>query len=92
LGRQSVARSLFGRDLRQELVQLRPAADLLLGEDELAVENDVELSAGALDERGVEATRLLDLGRQTGGPGKVVSLHAVGDLEVHVVCSGRWEI
>lgn len=78
------------RDLLQHLVQLRPASGLLLREDELAVEDDLELSAGTLDERGIEATRLLDLGRQTGGPGQVVSLHAVGDLELHRASWGSW--
>ena len=43
---------------------------------------DLELPAGSLDERGFDAAGLLDLGRQTGGPGKIVSLHAVGDLDL----------
>jgi len=55
---------------------------LLLREDQLAVERDLELPAGTLDEGGVNALRLLDLGRQTGGPWQVVSLHAIGDLEL----------
>jgi hypothetical protein len=58
------------------------SAELLLGEDQPAVEHHLELPAGTLDERGIDAARLLDLGRQTGGPGKIVSLDAVRDLEL----------
>ena len=60
----------------------------LLREDELAVEHDLELAATALDECRVDAMCLLDLGRQTGGPWQVVSLHAVGDLHVHRILLG----
>jgi hypothetical protein len=71
-----------GGDQLQNFLVLGKAAELLLGEDQLAVEHDLELPAGALDEGGVNALRLLDLGRQTGGPWQVVSLHAVRDLQL----------
>jgi len=54
-----------------------------LGEDELAVGDDVELTAGARDDVGVDAERLLDRGRQTGGLRQVVSNLAVADRHLH---------
>jgi hypothetical protein len=54
---------------------------LLLREHQPAVDHHLELSSRALDQPGVDATFLLDLRRQTGGSGKVVSLNAVGDLD-----------
>jgi hypothetical protein len=77
------ARSAGGGDLLQDLAQLRPATRLPLREDEIAVERDVELTAGTLGQRGINAASLLDLGCQTGSPGEIVSLNAVGDLELH---------
>jgi len=61
---------------------------LLLRVDEVSVQHHLELSARTLDERGVQSARLLDLRRQTGGAGKIVSLQAVGDLERHGVLHG----
>jgi hypothetical protein len=45
----------------------------VLGEDQLAVEDDVELAGFARFERGVEAGLFLDGGRETRSPGLVVS-------------------
>ena len=42
---------------------------LLLGEDELAIGDDVKRAAGAHDQLGVDAERFLERGRQTGGLG-----------------------
>jgi hypothetical protein len=58
------------------------SAQLLLGKDQLAVQHHLELPALPLDELGFDTACVLDLGRQTGGPGKIVSLDAVGDLEL----------
>jgi hypothetical protein len=55
----------------------------VLREDPLPVHDDVEDAVVTADERGGHAGRLLDLGRQTGGPGQVVSTTAVGDLDLH---------
>ena len=55
----------------------------MLGEDELAVGGDIEDAVRALDELGLDSQRLPDLGRQTDGPGQVVSGNAVGDGEFH---------
>ena len=43
-----------------DLIGLREAVFRALGEDELAVGDDVELTAGARDDVGVDAERLLD--------------------------------
>ena len=56
---------------------------LVLGVDELIVHLDVEDPAVALLELRVDAVALLQLGRQTGGSGEVVSLRAVGDADLH---------
>jgi len=61
---------------------LRESTERLLGEDQLAVEDDLELSTHSLDEYDVDLAVLLDLGRQTGGPREIVSRDAVGDLDL----------
>jgi hypothetical protein len=57
----------------------------VLREHELAVGSDIENAVRALDELGLDAERLPDLGRQTDGPGQVVSGNAVGDGDFHGV-------
>lgn len=54
-----------------------------LGEQLLVVGGDDEDAAAAANELAVEAQFLLDLSRQTGGSGKVVSNAAVVDSNVH---------
>jgi hypothetical protein len=58
---------------------------LSLGVDELVADGDLEDSAGPFDELGFDAELLLDLLRQTGGAGEVVSDSAVldGDARNH---------
>ena len=56
------------------------------GEHELAVCRDVEDAVRPFDELGLDAQCLLDLGRQTDGPGQVVSNCAVSDPNFH------WEL
>ena len=51
----------------------------VLGEDRPAVGDDVEDPVVARDQLGVDAERVLDFGRQTGGPRQVLSADAVGD-------------
>jgi len=58
--------------------------EALLREEELSVPPDFEHPAFRLDQLRVDAERLLDFGRQTGGPRKVVSNAAVFDLECHL--------
>jgi hypothetical protein len=55
----------------------------VLGVDEGAVCGDVEYAAAALDELGLRAELLGDLGRQTGGLGQVASADAVFDDDPH---------
>jgi len=55
----------------------------VLGEDPAAVRDDVEDAVVALLQRRIDADLALDRGRQTGGPGEVVSTHAVRDLDGH---------
>jgi hypothetical protein len=55
----------------------------VLGEERLAVNDHVEDAVISLDQgRGIPRF-LLDLGRQTGGPRKIVSLAAVRDFDLH---------
>jgi hypothetical protein len=65
----------------RDLLERREAVFLFLREDQPAVEHDFELSARSADQARLDAVRLFDLSRQTGGSGKIVSLNAVGDLE-----------
>ena len=58
-------------------------AGLLLAVDAAAIDHDVEDAASASDQRRVDAELLFDRGRQTGGLWFVVSLHAVGDADLH---------
>jgi len=72
------------RELQElpDLLQRREAMLLLLREDQFAVEHDLELTAAAGDQLYLDAVFLLELSRQTGGLGEIVSLNAVGDLEL----------
>jgi hypothetical protein len=63
---------------------LGEAAHVVLAPDLRTVHVDVEDSAGAFDELGAYLKLLLDRIRQTGGRGKVVSLRAVLDGDVHL--------
>ena len=60
----------------------REATARLLREDQAPVEDDFEDAAVALDQGRRDAVFLLDLGRQTGGPGQVVSAYAVFDRDL----------
>ncbi len=77
-------RSLSVRfDQLRHLSRIREAVDVVLREDGSTVEIDVEDALGARLEFGVDAECILELSRQTGGSGEVVSLRAVGDADVH---------
>src|SRR5262245_14286014 len=75
--------SLRGADQPLDLSFLGEPAQRLLREDLLTVDRDLEDAAARAHQRGLDAERLLQLGRQTGGPRLVVSLRAVFDLEFH---------
>ncbi len=71
------------RNRRLHLARVGETPDPVLGEHELAIDSDVEDSVGTLDEHGLGAESFLEVGRQTGGPGFVVSSSAVSDSDVH---------
>jgi len=56
-------------DLRQNLIRLWETARLVLGEDRVAVDNDIEYPSTARDQFGFDAGFTLDGGCQTGSPG-----------------------
>lgn len=67
----------------RHLTRLGVTAQLTLGKDQLAVDTHFKDPAAALTERDGGAELPLELRRQTGGAGLVVSNHAVEDLDVH---------
>lgn len=69
--------------LLQDLLVLRESPDLVFGEDQSAVDLDVEDPVITGYELGLAVHGFLDLGRQTGGRGEVVSTPAVGDGDLH---------
>ncbi len=65
----------------------------MLRVDQLTVYPYIEDPPSSLDELRIDPGFLLDRGRQTGGLGKVVSLDAVLDADVHglpLVALGKW--
>jgi hypothetical protein len=79
----SVVSSDEGLKLLEDLLFRREACFLLLGKENVIVRGDYENAAAAAYELALDTQCLLDLGRQTGGPGKVVSNAAVVDSNVH---------
>jgi len=69
--------------LLEDFSLIREAPHLFLREHGLSVEDHVENPAAARRQGGVRTQILLQLGRQTGGPGEIPSLGAVADLDVH---------
>src|SRR5262249_4002939 len=67
----------------QYLFAVGKAARAVLGIDQRTVRRDVEHAVAALDELGLHAELCRDFGRQTGGPGEVVSTDAVLDGDAH---------
>ena len=61
---------------------LGKAARRAFGEDQLAVEGDFEDAVLPFDQGGLDVELVVDLVRQTGGSGLVVSNHAVLDLHL----------
>lgn len=55
----------------------------MLAPDLLAVDMDIENSARAFDQLGIDAELFLDRSRQTGGLGKIISLRAILDRNGH---------
>lgn len=63
----------------------------IFGEKNLVVRHDIEDALAALHEGRFDSECLLDLSRQTGSLGQVVSKRAVGDRDLHAdsVCGCR---
>ena len=70
--------------LGQNLVVFGKAVHFVFGENHLSVHDDIEDPAAAFDEFRLDAGVLLDRIRQTGGLGRVVSLYAILNGNVHV--------
>ena len=81
----SIELRLQALDRSHHLVRFREPSGSVLGVDQMAINVDVEHAARALDQggRGVWGETFLQNGRQTGGPGVVVSRDAVLDLDLH---------
>jgi hypothetical protein len=86
----------FGRPGAQLLLDLSrhgETAGLLLGEEQLVADGDLEDTPGAAHELGLDAELPLEIRRQTGGAGIVVSHPAVFDPHVgHGGSSFCWTI
>ena len=67
----------------EDLLDTGEAVLAALREHEAVVHRHLELAAAAGLEFGLDAPVLTNLGRQTGGPWEVVSLHAVADDDPH---------
>ena len=80
------------RQRLEDLFRLGKSTEGLLGEDQLAVAGDLENASLPFDQPGFDTELLLDLGRQTGGPGEIVSDAAVFDLDSHAVWSPSAQI
>lgn len=61
----------------------------MLGKKQATVDGDVEDPAATAYQDRLESETLLDLSRQTGGSGKVVSNNAVFDLDLHLMPSSN---
>ena len=69
--------------LLQNLLVSREAVGFVFAEDHLAIDDDVEDTAFAFDQRRIDSGCSFDRFRQTGGLGRVVSLHAIGNRNLH---------
>jgi hypothetical protein len=86
LARKAAGMASSGPELAQRfehLLVLREAPRVVLGEDELVVDEDIELTGLADLQGGVDVEGILDGGRETRSAGLVVSGVAVLDDELH---------
>jgi len=67
----------------ENLLIFRKLTALLLGEERFAVRNDLENTAVATNQLGLDTELLSQGGRQTGGPWQVVSMPAIFDRYLH---------
>ena len=59
------------------------SVQFFLAENQVSVGTNLEDSATTLDQTSGHSVFLVNFGRQTGGLGRVVSLHAVFDTDLH---------
>lgn len=67
----------------EDFVVLGETPGLVLAVDESAIDPDIEDAAGSGNQLWFNVVGMLDFGRQTGSPGEVASLLAVGDAHLH---------
>jgi hypothetical protein len=80
--------SIFGElslQFRHDVIIRRKLPRFVLGIDRVPVHGDVKNAAASRDQLGLEARRLPNRVRQTGGFRLVVSLRAIGDRYLHLV-------
>ena len=71
------------RDKLDDFFILRESIELFLGKNKLAVEFDLEYAPSGFNKLGFRAELFLEVVRQTGGAGLVVSHAAIGNFETH---------
>lgn len=62
---------------------LRKAGQFFFAEDQVAIDHDLEDSAATFNQANFHFIFIIQIGRQTGGLGSVVSLYAVLDADIH---------
>ena len=72
-----------GRQPTEDVRFVGERAGFVFAEEQVVVDFDVEDAAAAADELRSDTEGAFDFGRQTGGAGEVVSLHAVGNGHDH---------
>ena len=69
--------------LAQNFLVFGKSIDLMLREDQATINFHVKNAALALDQFGIDAIGVFNGDRQTGGLGRLVSHHAIGNFNVH---------
>ena len=82
-GPRAAESAAAGLERVDDRVLAREPAGLMLGVDRRPIDDHIEDAAASADQLGVEAERLSNLGRQTGGPREIVSDAAVVNLDLH---------
>jgi len=70
-------------DSIQDLLMLGESMMFVFGKNKLAINDNIKHSTATPDQVRLDVQLLSQFGRQTGGPGTVVSLHAVSDRDFH---------
>lgn len=70
-------------ELTEDFIMRGKATGFMFRIDQISVHDDIKDSASAFDQFGFSSGCLLNGVRQTGGLRGIVSLHAVGDADLH---------